>query len=579
MTFGVRSKLFAVSFAVVVLVVLASGVYLESLLRKRFLAQTSVELENQARAARVIVEISGGDMDIPSLDALADRLGEAARVRVTIIASGGAVLGDSTVDRAAVATMEHHGRRPEVLQAGATGVGRAQRYSTTRQMNMMYVAVPFTSPRGSGFVRVAMPLSEIERFLGQLRRRLLLAGILGLFVAVLMSALASHLMSRTLRRLISSARRIASGDPRRVSVSSHDELGRLAGSLNQMADEIGRTVAELTSERERLRAVLAGMNDALVAVDEHRAVTLMNPSALALLGLAEVPEGKPFIDYLRAPALVELLAQSGPTSSAEFDMPGSATRILARLTRQETGRCVVVMHDVTAVRRLERIRRDFVANVSHELRTPVSVVRANAETLIDGAMSDPKHGPRLLEAIERNADRLSRIINDLLDLSRLDAGAYDLAPADVALLGAVERAVVTIESKASARQMTVELNVGATLMVRADPAALDLVLVNLLDNAVKYADEAGIIEVRAETQDNRVRFAVIDDGPGIAEHHRARLFERFYRVDAGRSRHMGGTGLGLAIVKHLVETMGGTIGVDPAEPHGSCFWVELPAGR
>jgi two-component system phosphate regulon sensor histidine kinase PhoR len=234
------------------------------------------------------------------------------------------------------------------------------------------------------------------------------------------------------------------------------------------------------------------------------------------------------------------------------------------------------MHDVTDIRRLETVRRDFVANVSHELRTPVSIIRANSETLLDGAMSDPAYGPLLLEALHRNAERLSRLVDDLLDLARLEADRYQLESDEVSVQGAVRKAVDAVERAAQAKDIRVDIDLDPALRVRADEKALDQILVNYLDNAVKYTLAGGTIRVWAQARASQVRIDVTDDGPGIAPQHRQRIFERFYRIDPGRSRNMGGTGLGLSIVKHLADAQGGDAGMEPARPRGSTFWVSLP---
>jgi two-component system phosphate regulon sensor histidine kinase PhoR len=241
---------------------------------------------------------------------------------------------------------------------------------------------------------------------------------------------------------------------------------------------------------------------------------------------------------------------------------------------------VLLLEDVTAMRRLETVRRDFVANVSHELRTPVAVIRANAETLIAGAKDDPQMSAKLIDGLHRNAERLARIIADLLDLSRLDAGQYRLELAPVSVHGVTEQSMTAVEPQAAARQVTVAIAVPDELLVRADPKALDQILVNLIDNAIKYTREGGHVrvEARAESTDGAgtIRIDVRDDGPGISAKHRERVFERFYRADPSRSREAGGTGLGLSIVKHLVESMGGDVGVEPNTPSGSVFWLRLP---
>jgi two-component system phosphate regulon sensor histidine kinase PhoR len=232
---------------------------------------------------------------------------------------------------------------------------------------------------------------------------------------------------------------------------------------------------------------------------------------------------------------------------------------------------------VTTVRRLERMRRDFVANVSHELRTPISVVSANTETLLEGAMKDSDFAPRLIEAVHRNAERLTLIVNDLLDLSRLEAGSYSLHSGRIVVLHVAERVKESLEERAASKNTEVRVLIDESLAVMTDEAALFQVLVNYLENAIKYTPEGSTIEIVAHRRKRKIRTVVRDNGPGIPEKYRNRVFERFFRVDPGRSREMGGTGLGLSIVKHLVEAMGGRVGVDPVQPTGSAFWLDLPS--
>jgi two-component system phosphate regulon sensor histidine kinase PhoR len=575
---GVRGKLFGVSVGLILAVVLASGFYLQGELRGLLEARIKAELVYQARSARAVLELTDPPLTIAALDPLADRVGAESEVRISLVAADGRLLGDSQLTADELASIENHENRPEIRQALAGDSGSSLRYSTTIGAELLYVAIPFEAGTGSGVVRVARPLAEVDQAVDKLRVLLLAAGFVGLLVAVFMSGLASHFMSRTLRRLVDTARGIAGGDPgRRIAVTTGDELAGLAGSLNQMAEDIEKTVEELASERARFKAVLESLTDAVIALDKTQQVVLMNRGARKLLGLGKAPEGTPILELVRAPALQQLIAEPDQRGTAEFDLPGTDRRVMVRQSPMQRG-SVLVMQDVTEIRRLETVRRDFVANVSHELRTPVSIVRANAETLLDGAMNDPVHGTRLLEATLRNSERLSAIITDLLDLSRLEAGRYAVASESVPVAEVAARAVEASERKAAERNMLVEVDLPADLMVLADDKALEQILLNFLENAIKYTPEHGRIEVTAHQLDGQVRIDVSDNGPGIEPRHRARVFERFYRIDPGRSRDMGGTGLGLAIVRHLAEAMHGTVGVDPVEPHGSCFWIMLRRG-
>lgn len=579
MQLGVRTKLFAASVALILAVGMACGIYLQHELRRSLEQRIETELWHYANLSRDLVEVAGGDFSTEIVQDITYRLARSSAARITVIGPGGHVLGDSDLSVEQVKKVENHLHRPEVRAALADERGQSRRYSTTVQADMLYVALPFEHPDGTGVVRVAMPLKDVDEGLSRLHVLLLVAGLLGLVIAVLMSGMASHFMSRALRNLADSARAIASGNARqRIDVSSSDELGGLAGSVNRMADDIETTVAALASERARFEAVLEGMSEAVVTLDHERRITLVNRAAVALLGLDEAARGQSLIEHLRAPAIHALLTEPVTEATCEIDLPGTPTRrVLARVTPQQgEGGCIIVMHDVTDIRQLETVRRDFVANVSHELRTPVSIIRANAETLLDGAMSDPVHGQRLLEALYRHAERLSRIIADLLDLSRLEASRYVMESDELPVVRAVQQALDSVERAAQERKIQIEIDIDPDLRVHADDKALDQILVNYLDNAIKYTPSGGRVLVSAHVEDTRVRIDVTDDGPGIAPQHRKRIFERFYRVDPGRSRDVGGTGLGLSIVKHLADALDGDAGMEPARPHGSTFWVALP---
>jgi two-component system phosphate regulon sensor histidine kinase PhoR len=386
-------------------------------------------------------------------------------------------------------------------------------------------------------------------------------------------------MFGTLRRLVSSARALARGEGQPIELGSSDELGMLAGSFNLLAEELERALGKLVQERNRLETVLEGMSDAIFTLDYKQRVRMYNQEAQELLGFSDAALKQPLSEVVSVPPLLELVGHGvKEVTSSEFDMPGlKPRRVQVRATPlRAAGETLVVLTDVTEVRRLETIRKDFVANVSHELRTPISVIQANSETLLDGAMEDRDFGRSFVEAIHRNSERLSRLISELLDLSRIEARRYPMTIEPLSVRRAAGRVVDIMSQAVNDKAMQVQLTVPEGLQVMADSKALDQVLFNLLDNAVKYTPEGGHISVRAEATPGNVRIEVQDDGPGIAPRHRARIFERFYRIDPGRSRDMGGTGLGLAIVKHLVDAMRGNIGVRPGERGGSLFWVTLP---
>jgi two-component system phosphate regulon sensor histidine kinase PhoR len=579
LNFGIRGKLFVASLGLIIIVGLAGGLYLDNQLSSLAEHELEQDLLRQAQSAREAAVTLGPTPEPRALDALADRMGEATGSRITFIAQDGTVVGDSALTHDALMTEDNHHARPEVRGAMDGQKRVVRRYSTTTNQDMMYAAVPWQEAHG--VVRASTPLSVMRDILMRQRMLVLFAAGLGLIVAVLVSAVASHLAARVLGSFAASARAILTGGQKRLPVLSEDELGHLAGSLNRLADERSQTITELIRERDRLNAILHGVSEGLLALDADQRIELANPAALKLLALPSAPTGKKLVEVVRTPSFIDLVEQAndGP-QSAELMLEDPARYLMVTTAPlRATGGTVVVMHDVTSLRHMESMRRDLVANVSHELRTPVSIIRANAETLIDGALEDPSQARTFVQAILRHSERLSNLLSDLLDLSRIEGGAYPLCLEAVSVKTAAQRAADTLQRAAKAKNLQVEVQVAPTLSALADIQALDQVLMNLLDNAIKYSFEGGTIDFTAEVRDGRIHVIVSDDGPGIQERHRARVFERFYRVDTGRSRALGGTGLGLSIVKHLVVLMNGTVGVEPVEPHGSSFWVSLPAAK
>jgi two-component system phosphate regulon sensor histidine kinase PhoR len=396
-------------------------------------------------------------------------------------------------------------------------------------------------------------------------------------IAIVAGSAVALIARAALRELLDRTREVVRDPSRRVSYEGPrgDELRELAEWFNYLAEDAHKSHRALARERMLLAAVADGSTQGVIAVDGEHRIELLNDAARKMLGVTSSPVGEPLIDFVRVPELFDLI-DSDVAATAEVQLPNTP-RALIRTARKWGGDGrVLLLEDVTAMRRLETVRRDFVANVSHELRTPVAVIRANAETLIAGAKDDPVIAGKLIDGLHRNAERLARILADLLDLSRLDAGQYRLEICSVPVGEVIEQAMSAVEPQAAQRNVKVNLEVGNAIAVRADPKALDHILVNLIDNGVKYGRPDGNVWVLARAVGDDVRIEVRDDGPGISDKHRTRVFERFYRADPSRSREAGGTGLGLSIVKHLVESMGGDVGVEPNAPQGSIFWLRLP---
>lgn len=580
MNLGIRGKLFVISLALIGLMAITSGVLVETVMRGLLVERVEEELSRLSGLSIESIQLAPGKLSRGSHQSLVHELGEASHSRVTVIADDGTVLADSALSLREVELLENHGNRPEVAQARKSGRGLATRYSSTIGAQMIYLARKFARPEGAGVVRVAMTLTDVDALISQMRWLISGAVLLGLVVAAIMGVLASYFASRSLMELVARARAVASGERReRIAVEPGDELSGLAGSFNRMADELERSLSALGDERDRVHAILESLSDAVLAIDAGLAVTAMNSAALRLVGLEKAALGSRLIDVIRIPQLLDLVnkAKAGETAHAELNWHGPPRRnVLATATPQRArGQCVLVLRDVSELRKLESMRRDFVANVSHELRTPVSIISANVETLISGAANDPVRAQEFLGAVQRNAERLANLVNDLLDLSRIEAGRYEVTVSPMTAEGPVSAVVDLLETRANDRGLTLSVDVEDDLTFLGHDRSLEQVLVNLVDNAIKYTPKGGEVGLDVKRAGSDVLFEVWDTGPGVPASHRERIFERFYRVDPGRSRDMGGTGLGLSIVKHLVDGMRGNVGMRPRAQGGSVFWVRL----
>jgi two-component system phosphate regulon sensor histidine kinase PhoR len=587
-TLGIRGKLFLASFAAIVLSVAVADLYLGGALDRFLTEQEETQLAVRAQlVARDAGRATIAAGDRAGWDALADGLGAAAQARVTLVARDGTVLGDSEVPAAELPRLESHAGREEVRKAFANGRGAAIRYSTTQGRRMMYVAAVFPPPpaAAAGVARVAVPLKTVDEALDRMRWFLVVASLLALLAAMVFSTVAAVWSGRSVRHVTAAARRMAAGDlAARTRATGKDEAAELGRTIDSLAENLSRTITDLQGERDLLQGVLQGMTEGVLLLDGEGRVALVNPALRESLLLDAEVAGKLLLEAVRHAGLRDLLdaarAGSQPVSG-EIEIAGLRPRRLlvhARtLPDRPPGGLLAVFVDVTDLRRLETIRKDFVANVSHELRTPVAAVRSAAETLRGAMERDPAAASRFCEIIERNAERLQRLVEDLLDLSRIESREYrpQLEPLDLSAIAQHLQALY--RARVEAKPMGLSFALPTDLpRLKADRRALEQVLCNLLDNAVKYCPAGSSVTVRAEVENGKVRVRVADDGPGIAPEHLGRLFERFYRVDAGRSRDLGGTGLGLSIVKHLVEAMGGAVGVESTPGRGTTFWFSLP---
>lgn len=581
MKLGFRGTLFTISLVLIVMVGSISALFLEGQLRGWFSERLKQELLQQTQIIRLLLLQLQKIPTRQSVQKHVKKWGDTLKTRITIILQDGTVIGDSQLTSVQIRSLENHRHRPEVQAALTQPFGSSRRWSHTLQKQMLYVAQRFQNKTGTWMIRTSFPMKDVEEAIGRLRIFIFIAGVLGLIVAVFMGFLASHLMARSLRNLMLSTRAATQRDGHPlIQIQPGDELAGLAGSLSRMSDELESMVSQLAKERNRFEAVLESMNAAVITFDTEQNITLVNRSASSILHWHGVSTGQPLFSLTSSEELKNLVQQvlDGHAGSMELVLESPPCQLLVRATPLgKSAGGVMVLHDVTELRRLETIRRDFVANVSHELRTPVSIIRANAETLLAGAIEDPEFAQEFLEAMMRSAERLSHLISDLLDISKIEAGEYKLESEKLELFPIVKKLSDAVQPMLQNKHHTLTLEWEEELFAYGDARAIEQILMNYLDNSIKYTQDSGQLILRGYRKDQDfIRIEVQDNGPGIAPKHRLRIFERFYRVDKGRSRHMGGTGLGLAIVKHLTESMGGKVGVENIQPHGSLFWFTLP---
>ena len=522
------------------------------------------------------------------LDAEADALARAIGARVTFIGPDGSVVGDSGLSGDALRTVENHADRPEIRQARESGLGVARRYSATLDIDMVYVAVPVRNPTTPALteVRLALPLVEVREQLRVLRRTALIAAAVGLVAALVLAWGASILLSGRVRAIASVASRYADGDFSRPARDyGNDEIGAVARALDGAVREIGRRADELATDRARMEAILGGMAEGVVVVNAEGQVQLANAAARRMLRLRDGLEGRHYLEIVRDPDIAAqvsaaLAGREGQAIELPLQYGLMVTVRTAPVAAERTTGAVLVLHDITDLRRADRVRRDFVANVSHELRTPLTAVKGYVEALLDGGVDAPS-ARKFLEIISRHTLRMERLVRDLLRLARLDAGQEqrEHLPCTVSsLFSGVEADLVT---QLEARNVEVAYDIAADAQtVHGDPAALHDVFRNLLENAANYSPEGGTVVMGARREARTIMLTVTDQGRGIPEADLGRVFERFYRVDKARSRgerDPGGTGLGLAIVKHLVELHGGRVRAANSREGGAVFTVELPA--
>jgi two-component system phosphate regulon sensor histidine kinase PhoR len=570
---------YALAFTVIIL---GLGFYLARFFRQAELGDLEREL---AAESRLLADILANRMDSPAgtidLDTQAVEWSQILGARVTIVSPDGTVLGESHEDRA---TMDNHLQRPEIQESLSSGVGRSIRFSSTVGFDLMYVAVPVHSEDVLlGFVRVAIPLEQIEARMDHLQRTLLITTLVAALLVVALAMLISSYTTRPLRSLTRSVQSMSIDDLiDSPSTTTKDEVGQLASAFISLGAQLQNQIGALEAERTKLVSVLDQMTDGVLIIDAQGQVQLVNPAAQRIFGVSERSAlGNSIAEVIRHHQLVELwklCQETGQSQVTSVDL--TSRRMLLQstaipLSQALPGSVLMVFQDLTQVRRLENIRRDFVSNISHELRTPLASLKALTETLQESALDDPPAARRFLSRMETEVDSLSLMVQELLELSRIESGKVPLQLEPVGPTGLLTAAVGRLGLQAERAGLQISIQSMEDLpSVLADPRRIEQVVTNLLHNAIKFTPPGGRIELAAEQAGDMIQFSVRDTGAGISTESLPRIFERFYKAD--QSRTGGGTGLGLAITRHLVEAHGGRVWAESVEGQGATFYFTLP---
>lgn len=556
-----------------------------AILRADLLRTVEDDLARELNLAREAFESHRG----APVDSIADLLGRLSGRRITIITPDGVAIGESAMLDADRPAAGDYGSRPEVREAIDRGTGRGIRFSSTLGADYLYLAVATST---GDVIRAAVELEEIEEAVSSVRRRVFALGGVALGLAALFSLAFSVFVTRPLRHTVEVARVLGSGDlSRRVTGIRDNDVGDLGAALNALADQSQKRMKQLDGERAEMQTLIDSMSEGVLAVSPNGLLRRSNPAARRIFSLGSRSEGIPPEMVSRRPDFLALVARAmAGESVAPVEIIGDGQHLLGSARPLPHGGAVIVILDISELRRLEDVRRDFVANASHELKTPLTAIRGYSETLLDPDLP-PDLARRFAEIVKANSDRLQRIVDDLLDLSRIEAGGWRVEPEPVEV-GTLARSVWEAEASSS-KQKLIELVIDTAPghdWVRADPGALRQVFANLFNNAVRYTSAGGSVTVRTRSGNGPKRgdggssgegdewtvVEVVDSGTGMSRVHLSRIFERFYRVDPARSREEGGTGLGLAIVKHLIEAHGGSIEADSEVGKGTTIRFTLP---
>jgi two-component system phosphate regulon sensor histidine kinase PhoR len=562
--------------------------FLDKNLEENSLQEIKSSLINQAYL--IESQISKANLkneNTPELETLVKALSSKIKARLTIVDNKGKVLAESEKSEVDVLRMPSHADRPEIKAALAGGIGEEIRYSSTLKIDMLYIALPiWDNNEIMGAVRLALPLVSVQRTLSTVRKAIFLSLFFALGLAFVLGSLLTRSIIKPIDKIIHISRKFSSGNfSHKILLDSRDEIQELGDTLNRMADSLEDKIKKVEIKNQQLKAILESMVEGIIVTDKSGHIISLNPTVEKIFSiLKQDAEGKLFLEIIRNNDIADIInyvLKNSKFKSCEISLVWPVQRIFEInatpiFEKDSISGCLLVIHDITEIRRLETMRRDFVANVSHELKTPLTSIKGFVETLLEGALEDKENSRHFLQIIQSHANRLDNLVNDLLDLSHLESQEIKLEKEKVNLKALTDDILASFRSQFKKRAIQVTSDLSKGVFIIANKDKIDQVLTNLIDNAIKFNHEKGSIKIYSQDLDDKIKIFVEDSGIGIPEKDIPRIFERFYRVDKARSRELGGTGLGLSIVKHIVELHGGSVGVESTEGLGSKFYFYLP---
>ena len=582
---SIRSRIFFIILSCLFIGLSLAFIVAERDLSEGLQQQIESELSKQAKILRQSFSESAKIKNTINLKSQIDSYSAASGSRITIIARDGKVMVDSDIAMDSLESLDNHSNRPEVIAAFNNGSGSSKRFSSSIQKEMLYFALLDNTFEVERVIRISVTNEYLDRSLASLENSMTLIIVVALIVAILASVLAGNYIRESFIDLERAASDMSDGsykkkDLESLPVKRRDEIGSMARNISTISTNLKNQISLIAKQRDQFGSVLDGLGEGIMVCDENGLITFRNDQIMQILGLNEIIDKS--INDLEIPALSRMYkkAQKKGKFDSEFELETGEddTRwILAHMNKaKSTQELILVVHETTQLRQMDSMRRDFISNLSHELRTPVSVIKANSETLLDGALDNEKDAKIFSKAILHNADRLSEMVTSLIDLSRIEYGELKFVIEEIVLNQIIESVVLAFKNKAKRKNIQVVFKRQSEVMISSDAKAIERVLNNLLDNAFKYSPENSIIEINLRKQGESIRLAVIDQGEGVAEEDQDLVFKRFFRTASARANTQQGSGLGLAIVKNLVYNLQGDVGVQSRPKGGSEFWFTIP---